>query len=179
MTKEFIKFYVETAKNKHPFNSTDWELIEGGFIKKSDINFLGTSDRYDDCYFTRIANIDETLYVKKTDFDEVEETQPQDDEVFHKVKLKLAEDTGLKDYDPDPRYKYSEDTLELFRVCDEMAESKGVPPEPQTAHPKIMTCGKTYVWVNVDTLKDCINLLSTDGKGTKQQVKQKLEELLK
>ena len=107
-----------------------------------------------------------------------EETQP-DDEVFHKVKIEVTKDTGLKDYNPDPRYKYSEDTLELFRVCDEMAKSKGVPPEPQTAHPKIITCGKTYVWANVDTIQDCINLLSTDGKGTKQQVKQKLEELLK
>jgi hypothetical protein len=36
-----------------------------------------------------------------------------------------------------------------------------------------------YVWVNVDTLKECIDLLSTDGKGTKQQVKEKLEELIK
>ncbi len=29
------------------------------------------------------------------------------------------------------------------------------------------------------TIKQCINLLSTDGKGTKQQVKEKLEELIK
>ena len=29
------------------------------------------------------------------------------------------------------------------------------------------------------TIKECIELLSTDGKGTKQQVKEKLEELIK
>ena len=29
------------------------------------------------------------------------------------------------------------------------------------------------------TIKQCIDLLSTDGKGTKQQVKEKLEELIK
>ena len=98
---------------------------------------------------------------------------------FEKFLLEMLPKWRREDDESDPRYKYSEDTLELFRICDEMAESKGVPPEPQTAHPKIITCGETYVWVNVDTLKDCINLLSTDGKGTKQQVKQKLEELLK
>ena len=35
---------------------------------------------------------------------------------------------------------------------------------------------KNYYWM---TIKECIELLSTDGKGTKQKVKQKLEELIK
>ena len=113
---EFIAFYVETAICRHPINHTDWELKDSGFIKKSDINFLGTSDRYDDCYFTCIANIDETLYVKKTDFD---------------VEVEKQDNHWEQDF-------------------------------------------KTF-----KTIKQCIELLSTDVKGTKQQVKEKLEELIK
>ena len=113
---EFITFYVETAMCRHPINHTDWELKESGFIKKDAIIFLGTSDRHNDFYFTRIPNVDETLYIKKTDID-------------------------VEDKEQDNHW---EQDFKTFK-----------------------------------TIKQCIELLSTDGKGTKQQVKEKLEELIK
>lgn len=36
-----------------------------------------------------------------------------------------------------------------------------------------------YIVVPTAVLKECIEMLSTDGQGTKQQVKEKLEELIK
>ena len=133
---EFITFYVETAKN---------ELKERGFIKKSDINFLRTSDRYDDCYFTRLSNINETLYVKKTDFDvEVEKQYAPNDHLMQAREYTLkAINTQIND-----------------KVLRQALASR-----------------MNYTtWL---TIKECINLLSTDGKGTKQQVKERLEELIK
>ena len=134
---EFITFYVETAKN---------ELKERGFIKKSDINFLRTSDRYDDCYFTRLSNINETLYVKKTDFDvEVEKQYAPNDHWMQAREYTLK---AIKDY------PITDETLK-----------------------KALTAKMDYTtWM---TIKECIELLSTDGKGTKQQVKEKLEKLIK
>lgn len=36
-----------------------------------------------------------------------------------------------------------------------------------------------YIVVPTAVLKECIEMLSTDGQGTKQEVKKKLEELIK
>ena len=35
-----------------------------------------------------------------------------------------------------------------------------------------------YIVVPTAVLKECIEMLSTDGKGTKQEVKEKLKELI-
>lgn len=163
MSKEFIKMYVEEITS-FPINPKNCKLLERGFIRKSDIKSLWTSDRHDDCYFIQLPNANcETIYVKKTDFDEV----------------------GEQDDDPDPRHKkLSQDDLDHWKqVYDYQMETLKATPITKEAIDKVLKKEHHFIYVGDEvvenTIKECIDLLSTDGKGTKQQVKQKLEELLK
>jgi len=94
---------------------------------------------------------------------------------FEKFLIEMLPKWRRKDDDLDPRHKKLHGKDYYNFIIDEANEFLN----EQEQGKRLRLQDQDYVWANVDTLKDCIDLLSTDGKGTKQQVKQKLEELLK
>ena len=86
------------------------------------------------------------------------------------VKLPITDD-GLKDYIPPskPQKEYYNIAIDEAIITDEEWKIKN-------PYAKVSSRMNYTTWM---TIKQCIDLLSTDGKGTKQQVKEKLEELIK
>ena len=99
----------------------------------------------------------------------IKKLEPKDEAEPKTVKIPIT-DYGLKDYIPPNNQTPSNDPImsKWTTINDSITDEK----IRQT-----LTVKMDYTtWM---TIKECIELLSTDGKGTKQQVKEKLEELIK
>lgn len=117
-------------------------------------------------------NLDfEILQQALTELQAIKEAEPK------VVKLPIT-DEGLKDYIPPNNSKQPLSKLqqEYYNIAIDEAIITDEEWKIKNPYAKVTLRMSYKTWM---TIKQCIELLSTDGKGTKQQVKEKLEELIK
>ena len=128
----------------------------------------------------KVAELEMDLHLTKSKYFElehkifylekrIEKLEPKDEAKPKIVKLPTTDD-GLKDYIPPNNQTPSNDPImSKWTTINEQINDK-------VLRQALASRMNYTTWL---TIKECINLLSTDGKGTKQQVKEKLEELIK